>query len=134
LSQPLLHLHFRLFVTSEMSATFLDPTVNHFTWQTLPTVRRKHFFKISFAHKKPSTEHWSSVVQPQAWSPFWLLMPASEHKHACLLSRLSWSWNVQLPSDPPRNRKPYTISVSGNGQNTQVANLSVPSKSSLLVI
>jgi hypothetical protein len=29
---------------SEIFATFLDPGVNRFTWQTLPTAKRKHFF------------------------------------------------------------------------------------------
>jgi hypothetical protein len=36
---------------------------------------------------------------PQAWSPFWLLKPASEHTHARLLPRLLWDWTVLLPSD-----------------------------------
>jgi hypothetical protein len=31
---------------------------------------------------------------PQARSPFWLLKPASEHTHARLLPRLSWSWTL----------------------------------------
>jgi hypothetical protein len=44
LSQPLPHLRFKLFVISETFATFLDPAVNRFTRQTLPTVNRKHFF------------------------------------------------------------------------------------------
>jgi hypothetical protein len=32
-------------------------------------------------------------------SPFWLLKRASEHVHALLLPRLSWSWTVLLHSD-----------------------------------
>jgi hypothetical protein len=81
--------------------------VNRFTRQTLPTVNRKHFFIdilcIEFrAHKKRTTERCSSVVHPQARSPFWLLKPASEHKPARPVHRLSWSWTVLLPSDSRR--------------------------------
>jgi hypothetical protein len=43
-------------------------------------------------------------------SPFWLLKPASEHAHARLLPRLSWSWTVLLPSDT--HRKPINIHYS----------------------
>jgi hypothetical protein len=39
---------------------------------------------------------------PHSRSPFWLLKPASEHEHARLLPRLSWSWTVLLPSDTYR--------------------------------
>jgi hypothetical protein len=39
---------------------------------------------------------------PQTRSSFWLLKPASEHAHARLLPRLSWSWTVLLPSDTHR--------------------------------
>jgi hypothetical protein len=38
LSQLLPHLHFKLFVISEMFVTFLDPVVNRFTRQTHPTI------------------------------------------------------------------------------------------------
>jgi hypothetical protein len=44
LSQPLPELRFKLFVVSETTDMFLDPDMNHFTWQTIPTVNRKHFF------------------------------------------------------------------------------------------
>jgi hypothetical protein len=43
-SQPLPHLRFNLFLISETFATFLDPVVNRFMRQTLPTINRKHFF------------------------------------------------------------------------------------------
>jgi hypothetical protein len=43
---------------------------------------------------------------PQAWSPFWLLKPASEHALARLLPGLSWCWTVLLHSDTCR--KPIT--------------------------
>jgi hypothetical protein len=91
---------------------FLDPVVNRFTWQTLHTVNRKHFFmnilyvESFFAQKIRTTERCSSVVHPKAWSPFWLLKPASEHAHTRLLLRLSWSWTVLLPRDT--HRKPNT--------------------------
>jgi hypothetical protein len=49
---------------------------------------------------------WQSQWGDLAWSPFWLLKPASEHVHACLLPRLSWSWTVLLHSDT--NRKLIT--------------------------
>jgi hypothetical protein len=64
LSRPLLHVRFNPFVISE---TFLDPVMNRFTRQTLPTVRRKHFFMNvlcieSFCPQKNTTERCSSVV------------------------------------------------------------------------
>jgi hypothetical protein len=43
-SQTLRHSRFNLFVISETFATFLDPVVNRFTWWTLPTINKKHFF------------------------------------------------------------------------------------------
>jgi hypothetical protein len=102
LSQPLPHLRFNLFVATETFATLL--------WTAL---RDKHFSAwpgnislwISFAlsplvHKKCATETCSSVVHPQARSPFLLLKPASQH--ARLIPRLSGSWTVLLPSDPHR--------------------------------
>jgi hypothetical protein len=48
-SEPLPHDRFNLFVITETSATFLDPVVNCFTRQTLPTVNRKYFFMNFFA-------------------------------------------------------------------------------------
>jgi hypothetical protein len=44
LSDPLPRLCFNLFFISETSATFLNPLMNGFTRQILPTVNRKHFF------------------------------------------------------------------------------------------
>jgi hypothetical protein len=60
----------------------------------------------SFCPQKRTTEFCSSVVPPQTQSPFWLLKQASEHEHAHLIPRLSWSWTVLLPSDT--QRKPIT--------------------------
>jgi hypothetical protein len=91
---------------------FLNPGANRFTQQTLPTIKRKYFFVISFAlspfdhKKKRTTECCYPVVTPQARSPFGLLKLASEHAYARLLLRLSWSWIVLLPSDT--HRKPIT--------------------------
>jgi hypothetical protein len=77
---------------------FLDPIVNRFMQQTLPTINKKYFFMnilciVSFFPQKNAQE--STALQEyilQAWSPIWLLKPASEHAHACLLPRLPWSW------------------------------------------
>jgi hypothetical protein len=82
--------------------------VNRFSRQTLPIVNRKHFFRNilcieSFSRKNKRTkERCSSVIHPQARSPFWLLKSASEHAHVCLLPGLSWSRAVLLPSDTHR--------------------------------
>jgi hypothetical protein len=43
---------------------------------------------------------------PQARPPFWLLKLVSDHVHARLLPRMSWSWTVLLPSNT--HRKPIT--------------------------
>jgi hypothetical protein len=94
------HLRFNLFFMNKAFITFLDPVVNRFTRQILPTVNSKYFLRIffalsPFAHKKRTIERWSSAAQ----SPFWLLKSASEHAHERLLSRMSWSWAVLLPSE-----------------------------------
>jgi hypothetical protein len=52
--------------------------------------------------KERTTEHCTTVVHPQARSPFWLLKSAFEREHARLLPRLSWSWTVLLSSDTHR--------------------------------
>jgi hypothetical protein len=104
LSQPLPHLvehHLRL---SNV------PVVNRFTPQTRPLVNKKHFYMnflcnesfcpTKIAQQNAALRHYT----PQTWSPFLLLKPASEHEHARLLPRPSWSWTVLLPSDT--HRKP----------------------------
>jgi hypothetical protein len=48
---------------------------------------------------------------PQRRSLFWLLKPASEHAHARLLPRLSWSWAVLLPSDTYRKPNMPIVAV-----------------------
>jgi hypothetical protein len=75
------------------------PILNRFKSQTLPTVNRKHFFTNnlcieSFCPQKRT----SNAALRAARSPFWLLKPVSEHEHARLLPRMSWSWTVLLPS------------------------------------
>jgi hypothetical protein len=91
--------------------------VNRFTRQTLPTVNRKHFFMNilcteTFCLQKTTTRGLCfSVRTRQARSAFWLLKPASEHAHAHLPPRLSWSWSVLLPSDT--HRKTIT-SITGD--------------------
>jgi hypothetical protein len=96
--QPLRH--------QQMFATFLCPILDCFTLQTLPTVKWKHLFMNILC-----IESFSSLITHNRtllfcgihlkhWlSSFWLLKPVSEHAHARLLPRLSWSWTVLLPSD-----------------------------------
>jgi hypothetical protein len=100
---------------------FLGPVENRLMPQTLPTVSRKHFFMNilcteSFCPQKKNstTECCSSMVHPQAWLPFWLLKPASEHVHVRLLPRLSWTWTVLLPNDI--HRKPVTSITKKNSR------------------
>jgi hypothetical protein len=76
---------------------FIDPVINRFTWQTVPKINRKHLFMNifcteSFAHKKRTTEHFSSVaILTTETSPWTCTVD--------LLPRLSWSWTVLVPSD-----------------------------------
>jgi hypothetical protein len=85
--------------------------VNRYTLQTLPTVSTKHFFMNILCIESifPQKTHNRKLLFgsiPQARSPFWLLKSASEHAHARSILRLSWSWNVLLPSDT--HNKPIT--------------------------
>jgi hypothetical protein len=103
LSQLLPHLRFCLFVFSEMFAIHLWTSLRE---KKLLTVNRKHFFYEYPLHWVlcPLKTHNRTLLfgnTPQAWSPFWLLKPASEHAHR--LPRLSWSWTMLLPSDTHRN-------------------------------
>jgi hypothetical protein len=80
--------------------------------QPLPTVNMKYYeYALHwdlFPNKKRTTELCSLVLYtPQAQSPFWLPKPASEHAHARLLTRLSWSCPVLLLPDDT-HRKPIT--------------------------
>jgi hypothetical protein len=87
---------------------FLDTVVKRFTRQTLPIVKRKHFFmnilciESFFPQKKKRTTGRCTSVLNQARSPFWLLKSASQLVYVRLLPRLSWSWTVLLPSDTHR--------------------------------
>jgi hypothetical protein len=88
------------------------PGAKRFTWQTLPAVNRTRFFKNILCIESFRPQH-NAVLRYdtlQAQSPFWLLKPASEHKHARLPPRLLWSWTVLLPSDT--NRKPITSTAA----------------------
>jgi hypothetical protein len=82
------------------------PAVNRFTRQTLPTANRKYFFVNilcieSFCTQKKNAQQNAALryYTSNAWLRFWLIKPASEHGHACLIPGLSWSWTVLLPSD-----------------------------------
>jgi hypothetical protein len=90
---------------------FGHPGVDCFTRQTLPTVNTKNVFmtKLYIESFYPQKTHNNPAFRyhtPQAPSPFWLLNPSSEHAHARLLPRPSWSWTVLLPSNT--HRKPIT--------------------------
>jgi hypothetical protein len=118
-----------------MFTAFLDPVVNHFRRQTLPTVKRKHFFMNilytePFCPQKRTTKRCSSVVNISSTvailtteTSLWTCARTSSTqtfylKNACiyknglgsahpiLVSRLSWSWTVLLHSDT--DRKPTT--------------------------
>jgi hypothetical protein len=80
---------------------FLDFVVNRFTLSL-----RTSFAFSTFAYKNAQQNAALRCYITQVRSQFWLLKPASEHEHEHLLSRLSWSWTVLLPSDT--HRKPIT--------------------------
>jgi hypothetical protein len=87
------------------------PVVKHFTRQTLPNRKQETFLyehplQWSLLPMKKNNAQQNAALRyyTQARSPFLLLKPASEHSHAHLLPRLSWT--VLLPSDT--NRKPIT--------------------------
>jgi hypothetical protein len=75
-------------------------------------VNRKHFFMNilcieSFCQKRNAQQNAAlQRYTSEARSPFWLTKLASEHAHARLLLRPSWSWTVLLPSET--HRKPIT--------------------------
>jgi hypothetical protein len=90
--------------------------MKRFMRQTLPTENMKYFFInilsiVSFSPQKIAQQNAAlRQYTPQAWSPLWLLKPASEQASARLLPRLSWSWTVLLPNDT--HRKPITSITS----------------------
>jgi hypothetical protein len=96
LSQPLLHLlrpHLRLSNSHERISW---PSFELLYWKNTSHLNRKHFFMIifcieSFCPQKRTTECCSLVVHPLSRVVILLLKPASEHGHAHLLPRLSWS-------------------------------------------
>jgi hypothetical protein len=97
-----------LFQTFRHQRNVCQPIANRFTRQTLLIVNRNNFFMSilcikSYCLKNLTRERCSSVVYILKTSPFWLLKLASEHAHARLLPRLSWSWTMLLPSDTYRN-------------------------------
>jgi hypothetical protein len=111
LSQPLPHLPFQ---PLRGQRNLCHPVENRFTRQTLPTVNRKHLFMNilctgTCCPQKKTHVRRSSLVHSKARSPFLLLKPPSDHVHARLLPRLSWSWTVLLPCDT--HRKP-TASIT----------------------
>jgi hypothetical protein len=105
LSQPFPRHRINLLVISE---TFLEPVVNRFRRQTLPTANRKHFFMNilcieSFCPQKMHnrTVLLGSTLKHGRHFDYW-----KQPAHTRLLPRLSCSWTVLLPSDT--HRKPIT--------------------------
>jgi hypothetical protein len=110
LSQPLSYLvghHLRL---SNALDRILNPDLKCST-RHFPTINRKHFYEYPLHGVILPT----AIVQentalrqytPHTRSPFWVQKPASEHAHARLLRRLSWSWTVLLASDA--HKEPIT--------------------------
>jgi hypothetical protein len=86
---------------------FLDPVVNRFTRQTLPTINRKNLFinilcTGFFAYKKNAIKRCFSVVYPSSTVSI-LSTETSNWTGACASARrLSWSWTVLLSSDTHR--------------------------------
>jgi hypothetical protein len=90
---------------------FLDPVVNRFKRLTLPTQDRKYSFMNILCNEFfcPQRKQKNAALRyytPQARWPFLLFKLPFEHGHAHLISRLSWSWTVLLPS--VTYRKPDT--------------------------
>jgi hypothetical protein len=91
------------------SAAFERPWENLSTrCEPLYATNTSHFKQETFLYQHPW--HWVIFPKtlnttlffgstPSSTSPFWLLKPDSDHAHARLLPRLSWSWTVLLPSD-----------------------------------
>jgi hypothetical protein len=106
LSQPLPHLRFIIWSFRTSSREFLNPVIN--TSHHKQEIFLYEYLCIeSFSPQKPAQQGTAlRYYTPQTRSPFWLLNPASEHAHASLLPRLSWSWTVLLRSDT--HRKPVT--------------------------
>jgi hypothetical protein len=97
------------------SAIFERPWENFFTqfWTALyvkhfpqPTGNISLYIYIYILHSVllPTKTHNRTLIFCSIFpkSPSWLLKPESEHVHARLLARISWSWTVLLPSDARR--------------------------------
>jgi hypothetical protein len=94
------------------------PVANCFTWQTLPTVNRKHLFMNilcteSFCPQKTHnrTMFFGRILLKhihhfECWN-----QPLNMCMAACLPSRLSWSLTVLLPSDTHRKHVTYLTAV-----------------------
>jgi hypothetical protein len=104
-SQPLLQLRFNLFI-SETFAIMVEPLYE--------TSTSKHK-QETFLYEYPL--HWvllpiknaqeNEVLRQctsQARSLIWLLKPTSEHAHAYLQPRLTWSWIILLLCDTHRKK------------------------------
>jgi hypothetical protein len=109
--------HFRTSVsTSSSSVKRLPPKVEplyatNTSQREQETFLYKYPFALSpFVHKECTTERCSSVADSLSTVAILTTEPASEHAHARLLPRLSWSWTVVLPGDT--QRKPITSTTA----------------------
>jgi hypothetical protein len=88
---------------------FLNPVVNRFTQQILPTMNRKHVFVdiltlSPFAHKRMHNVMllFNGILMKHShYFDYW---KTSEHAYTHLLPKLSWNWTVLLRSDTHRKR------------------------------
>jgi hypothetical protein len=105
--------HFRASVATSSSSAKSSPP----SCEPLYMTNTSYLKQETFHYEHPL--HWIPLItkiaqqnadfrkySPQARSPFWLLKPTSEHARARLLTRLSWSWTMLLPSNT--HRKPIT--------------------------
>jgi hypothetical protein len=81
---------------------FFNPVVSRFTWQTLPTVERKHFFMNILCIESfwPQKTHNITLLFGST------LFKHGRHAHARLISIRSWSWIALLPG--VTHRRPIT--------------------------
>jgi hypothetical protein len=99
LSHPIPHLIGQYLWLSNVLERIYSPCVSRFTRETLLTVNRKHFFMIilcsgSFAHTHTHTKTQKAALRyntPKSTVAIFAAETTSEHAHAHLLPRLSWS-------------------------------------------
>jgi hypothetical protein len=107
LSHPVLHARL-IYGFRTALREFLDPVVNCLTWQTLPTINRKHLsmnilcsasFCQQKTHNNDALRYYT--VKYRRHFDYWN-RSLNMNEYAYLLCRQSWSWCVLLPSDTHR--------------------------------